>query len=59
MNICPFWSSKKEEVSCFDDCAFASEKEMCPFKLYLHDSEMIARKFAEFDEEAFTDFEDW
>lgn len=39
MNICPFWSNKKEKVNCFDDCAFALDKEeKCPFKLYLDDS---------------------
>lgn len=35
MSKCPFWSRKKEVVSCYDGCpmkATSSEDEECPFK---------------------------
>lgn len=58
MSICPFWSDKKEKVSCFQDCAFASDKEMCPFKLYLDNDDIPLSKVVEFDNEAIKYSED-
>ena len=55
MNICPFWSNKKEQVSCFDDCAFATQNtENCPFKLYLNDNSALISKAIKSDKECLT-----
>ena len=35
MGKCPFWSTKKEVVKCYNDCAMYEDKleeELCPFK---------------------------
>lgn len=35
MGKCPFWSTKKEVVKCYNDCPMYEDKledELCPFK---------------------------
>jgi len=38
LSICPFWSTKKEKVSCYNTCPLYSEEvghEICPFREFL------------------------
>lgn len=58
MSKCPFWSMKKETVSCYNDCpmkSITSEGEECLFKEVLDEpkiayKEIVNEKF-EYDEE--------
>jgi hypothetical protein len=41
LSICPFWSTKKETVSCYNTCPLYSEEvghEICPFREFLSSS---------------------
>lgn len=38
MSKCPFWSTNKERVNCYNECpihTIISEDEICPFKEFL------------------------
>ena len=41
MSKCPFWSSSKDRVNCYNECPMhnkINENELCPFKEYLNSS---------------------
>ncbi|MBB6622781.1 hypothetical protein [Clostridium gasigenes] len=43
MSKCPFWSTKKERVNCYDECpmnGMVSQKEACPFKKVLDETKI-------------------
>ncbi|WP_040212225.1 hypothetical protein [Clostridium polynesiense] len=51
MSQCPFWSTKKEKVSCSHECAFYSKEEIesCPFKVYLGSSRINIKDIMDFN----------
>ncbi|MGL5084755.1 MAG: hypothetical protein ACRC68_03415 [Clostridium sp.] len=43
MSKCPFWSMKKQAVSCYNECPMhstVSEDESCPFKQVLNETKI-------------------
>ena len=41
MSKCPFWSSNKEKINCYNECPMhniINESEVCPFKEHLNSS---------------------
>lgn len=43
MSKCPFWSTGKEKIECYDECPMNTivlEEESCPFREYLSDAKM-------------------
>lgn len=64
MSQCPFWSTRKEKVNCFEDCVFYSREDgdSCPFKIYLENSKINLKDIMDFnldDEEGFALSPNW
>lgn len=58
MGQCPFWSTNKNKVTCFNECAFYSEKEECPFKACEGKLQFNLKDFIEFDNKMEENLED-
>ena len=45
MSKCPFWSTNKDRVNCYNDCPMhtvGDENDLCPFKEFLTSSAKIS-----------------
>nr|WP_207731892.1 MULTISPECIES: hypothetical protein [unclassified Clostridium] len=49
---CPFWSSKKEKVNCYNECPMypvSKDDEVCPFIEHLNHNKVSINDFDDFE----------
>ncbi len=52
MSKCPFWSSKKEKVNCYNECPMypvSKDDEVCPFIEHLNTNKVSINDFNDFE----------
>lgn len=51
MSKCPFWSTKKEKVNCYNECPMypvSKDDEVCPFIEHLNPNKVSINDFDDF-----------
>lgn len=51
MSKCPFWSSKKEKVNCYNECPMyplSKDDEVCPFMEHLNENKIAYNDIDDF-----------
>ncbi|MEW8956333.1 MAG: hypothetical protein AB2369_07350 [Clostridium sp.] len=46
---CPFLSTSKESITCFNSCPFRKDNEECPFKVFISEESLKFKDSLELD----------